>query len=329
MAVVGLGAMGQRHARVLLALDRRFDVVGGYDVRGEAPTPPGIARLRSEAEALARAEIVVVATPIETHAGLVARALGAGKHVLVEKPVCATATEAQSVLATLAASRSGARVFVGHSERFNPVVRSLARLVRSERITAIALRRIGPCRPCGCGVLVNLGIHDLDLAAYLGGGGVVLRGAVGASVSVGPGEDFAHVLFSTAAGALGHLVVDRTVPVKQRSIEVSTERWIYEGDLLAHRLVRSARSVAAAGGRSGVVHAPAPLPVPLEEPLVAQASALADALDGGPVREIATGTDGVRALELAEQASAWCAGSTGSTVGRDSSAENLSLDSGH
>jgi predicted dehydrogenase len=318
--------MGQRHARVLLGLERRFDVVGGYDVRGEVPTPAGVARLRSEAEALARAEVLVVATPIETHGGLVTRALAAGKHVLVEKPICATAMEAH---AALVAARSGARLFVGHSERFNPVVRSLARLLRSERVTAIALRRIGPCRPCGCGVLVNLGVHDLDLAAYLGGGGVALHGAVGARVSLGPGEDFAHVLFSTAGGALGHVVVDRTVPVRQRAIEVSTDRWIYEGDLLAHRLVRTARTVLHPGGRTGTLRPPSPLPVPLDEPLRAQASALADALDGAPVREIATASDGVRALELAEQAAAWCAGGAASTSTRDPSAENLSVDSAH
>jgi predicted dehydrogenase len=291
--LVGLGAMGQRHARVLQELEHRFEIVGAYDVRGDAPTPPGVERLRCEAEALARGEIVIVATPTETHAGIAARALGAGRHVFVEKPVCATATEARDVAS---AARGGARLFVGHSERFNPVVRALTKLVREEDILSIDLRRVGPSRPCASGVLVNLGIHDFDLAAYLGGGDVVLRGAVGFGSPEAPGYDAAHVLFSMANGGAGHLYVDRNKAPKHRAIELATSRWVYRGDLLAHRLVRTSRS--------GTL--PAEVPLPLEEPLAAQAVALAGALDGGPAREIAQGSDGFRALEVAEQASAYC-----------------------
>ena len=77
---------------------------------------------------------------------------------------------------------------------------------------------------------------------------------------------------------------------------VATRRWIYEGDLLAHRLTRTSRD---AGVRTEV-------PLPLEEPLVAQAIALADALDGASPRELATATDGARAVALAECAASYC-----------------------
>lgn len=284
MTLLGLGTMGQRHARVLGALGHRFEVVGVYDVRGDAPAPPDVARFTSEAEAIARAEVVVVATPIGGHASVVARALGAGRHVLVEKPLCATAAEAR---AAASASREGARLFVGHSERFNPVVRALAKLVRGDDVLSVDLRRVGPAKPSDYGVLVNLGVHDLDLAAYLGGGPIALRGAFG-------GDERAHVLYSTAGGGVGHLFVDRTLPVRQRAIELLTSRWLYEGDLVAHRLVRSPRG---GGPRTDV-------PLPLEEPLTAQALALADAIDGAPPREIATGADGARAVEAAEDAAA-------------------------
>jgi predicted dehydrogenase len=310
VSLVGLGAMGQRHARVLRDLESRFEIVGAYDPRAEAPTPPGAVRLASEAEALGRAEVVLVATPIESHAGIVARGLAAGRHVFVEKPVCASAGEAR---AASAAARFGARLFVGHSERFNPVVRTLARLVRDETVLSIDLRRVGPSRPCASGVLVNLGVHDFDLAAYLGGGELTLRGAVGLGAgSLGPaqGPDAAHVLFSTAGGATGHLYVDRTAPVRERAIELATARWVYRGDLLAHRLVRTARSGAAR----------ADVPLPLEEPLAAQAAALADALDGATPREIAVGDDGVRALDLAEGALLLCAAPALS--------ENFAIDAG-
>jgi UDP-N-acetylglucosamine 3-dehydrogenase len=312
VAVVGLGVMGLRHVRVLLALEKRFELVGTYDVRSDGPTPAVAERFGSEAEALARAEVVVVATPIASHADIARRALAAGKHVLVEKPLCATSDEARTVIAS---ARAAARLFVGHSERFNPVVRALANLLRGDDVRAIDFERLGPSKPCGHGVLVNVGVHDLDLAAYLAGGGVVVRGAAGSRGTDSVGEDFADVVFATAGGAVGRLALDRTSPLRRRSVEITTSQWLYEGDLLAHRLVRTARG-------KGAPRTASPLPLPADEPLMAQAIALADALDGRTVRDLATGLDGLRAVELAERAAAFCAASPAAAP----VAEKLSLD---
>jgi predicted dehydrogenase len=189
-----------------------------------------------------------------------------------------------------AAARAGRRLFVGHAERFNPVVRALAKLVRGESVEAINLRRVGRTRnqADGTSVLVNLGVHDFDLAAYLGAGPIDVRGAVGL------GDDLAHVLITTASGAPGHVYADRTATVKERSLVLRTARWTYEGDLFTHRLVRVARDTGATTD----------VPLPAEEPLAAQALAVADALDGARVREVATGADGARALMAAERAAA-------------------------
>lgn len=279
--------MGLRHARVLSGLPDRFELVGGYDLQRDATTPPGLCRLSGEAEAIAACDVLVVATPIRAHAATVARALGAGKHVLVEKPLCASTEEADALVAPTPSGRG--HLFVGHSERFNPVVRALARLVRTEPVVALDFQRVGPSRPSDCGVLVNLGVHDLDLASYLGGGGVVLRGAVG-------DDDFADVLLETSGGAVGHLHVDRTEARRRRSLTLTTSQWTYQGDLLAHRLVRSSRDTGAS----------AEVPLPLEEPLVGQARALADALDGAAPRELATGVDGAAAVRLADLARGMC-----------------------
>jgi predicted dehydrogenase len=285
--------MGQRHARVFAGLPDRFELVGAYDVRADVRQAPHVSRLHGEAEAIAAAEVVVVATPIAAHQATVARALRAGRHVLVEKPLCATAAEAQALVA--AASGGPARLFVGHSERFNPVVRALARLLRGDRVLAIDFRRVGPSRPSGCSALVNLGVHDFDLAMYLAGGKPTVRCALGE-------HDFAHVLFDAGCGAVGHLYVDAVAPAKERAIVVTTPRWTYQGDLLTPRLVRTPRA------RRGRPAAPCTdVPLPLEEPLLAQARALADALDRGSPREIATGADGALSVELAENAAAQCA----------------------
>jgi predicted dehydrogenase len=281
--------------------------VGVYDTHEAVDWPRGVLVLAGEAEAIARAEVLVVATPIPAHAGTVGRALAAGLHVLVEKPLCTRAHEADALVA---AARGPARLFVGHSERFNPVVRALTKLVGDERVVAIDLQRIGATRPTDCGVLVNLAVHDLDLAAYLSGGQVTVHGAVGGPAGGASGEDVAHVLLTTTSGAFGHVYVDRTTLERRRGITLVTRHWIYEGDLLGHRLLRSPRGTRARAPRTEV-------PLLLEEPLVAQALALADALDGASPREIATGVDGARAVALAEQAAAHCASTD--------SAEKLSI----
>jgi len=301
VTVVGLGVMGLRHVRVLTALSERFEVVGAYEVRADVEWPAGVPVLGGEAEALARADVVVVATPVRAHAGTVARALAAGKHVLVEKPLCARLAEAEALSA--AASRGSARLYVGHSERFNPVVRALARLVGDEPVIAVDFERVGPSRPTEGGVLVNLAVHDFDLAAYLAGGEAFVHGAVGGGSSGAPGEDLAHVLLATTSGAVGHVYVDRTLPERRRGVVLATPRWVYEGDLLAHRLTRTSRDT---GVRTEV-------PLPLEEPLAAQASALADALDGATPRELATAPDGARAVALAECAASYCVSGTPGT----------------
>ena len=297
VTVVGLGVMGLRHVRVLTALRERFEVVGAYEVRSEVPWPAGVPVLGGEAEAIARADVVVVATPVRAHAGTVAHALAAGRHVLVEKPLCARMAEAEAL--TAAASRGSARLYVGHSERFNPVVRALARLVRDEPVIAVDFERVGPSRPTEGGVLVNLAVHDFDLAAYLAGGEAIVHGAVGGGSGSTSGEDLAHVLLATTSGAVGHLYVDRTLPERRRGLVLATPRWVYEGDLLAHRLTRTSRDT---GVRTEV-------PLPLDEPLAAQAIALADALDGATPKELATATDGARAVALAECAAGYCVAS--------------------
>src|SRR5689334_20717526 len=98
VAIVGAGVMGRRHARVVASRPDRFELAAIMDVDESAA--PSLAAAHGahvaagEGDALARAEAVVVATPIGAHAATVTRALAAGKHVLVEKPIAESARAA-------------------------------------------------------------------------------------------------------------------------------------------------------------------------------------------------------------------------------------------
>ncbi|WP_394825176.1 Gfo/Idh/MocA family protein [Pendulispora albinea] len=286
MALIGYGAMGQRHARALLALPERATVTGFYDVRDIDSALP----LHSaEAEAIAHADVVFVATPIAAHVSTVLRALRAGRDVFVEKPIGATADEASAMVD--AAERSGRRLFVGHSERFNPVVRALHREVRPESILRTTFCRMAAARPSAPSgesrrarardLLLNLAVHDLDLAAYVTGSRAMVHAAFGR-------EDAADVLLATGRGP-AHIRVGREGE-RERWVLVTTDRATYRGDLLHFRL--TVRDTATTRERE--------VPLETEEPLLAQARAVFDALDGKP-SEIAEGLDGARAVRLAEK----------------------------
>jgi predicted dehydrogenase len=201
----------------------------------------------------------------------------------------------------LSEARRAGRLFVGHSERFNPVVRALARLVDGAAIRAIELRRVsgrGASRSGECGALVNLGVHDLDLAAYLTRSPLASATATGEVGDRGV-EERAHVLARTASGAAVHVLVDQCsrgpAPARRRTIAVTTAAHVWRGDLLVPSLVRTCRATGASEA----------VPLDTEEPLLAQALAFASAVRGvrgGLATEIATGRDGARALHAAEHA---------------------------
>jgi predicted dehydrogenase len=281
--------------RVFSQLSTRFEVVGVLDVDARAAHAVSeewhVARLTSERDALDRADAVIVATPIGAHAATVRRALAAGRHVLVEKPIAGSIQDARTLLALAESARR--HLFVGHSERFNPVIRALARLVDPKDVLAIEIRRVGATasRAHEHGALLNLGVHDLDLMAYLTRSPLALRHAMGGADAAG---DMAHVLVGTASGAAGHIYVDQRSATRQRTIALTTRARIFHGNLLTPSLVCTCRGT---GLRESIA-------LGSEEPLAMQALAFAAALDGEATPQIATGLDCARALLAAERAAA-------------------------
>ena len=79
-----------------------------------------------------RPDAIVVATPTDTHAHLVAEAAGAGCHVFCEKPLGRTAAEAAGTLA--ACQQAGVKLSVGHVVRYFPAYARIAEMVKSGQI---------------------------------------------------------------------------------------------------------------------------------------------------------------------------------------------------
>ena len=133
VGVLGVGYWGSKHARVLHALERVSEVTL-IDPRRDrlsalARTFPAARVCTDVEDALPHIDALVIATPPTTHVPLALRAIAAGKHVLVEKPLATSTAGAAELIA--AAAEHGVTLMVGHTFEYNAAVLRLRELVCS------------------------------------------------------------------------------------------------------------------------------------------------------------------------------------------------------
>ena len=168
VGVAGAGRFGRLHA-AKYADDGRCRLAGVFDPNAiDAGTGLGLATCGGFDELLDRVEAVSIATPATTHLDLTRRALRAGRHVLVEKPLATTAADAAEL--EHEADARGLVLQVGHQERY--VAEALAER-RDRRLDHFYAQRLAA--PSGRGmdvsVVLDLMTHDLDLLGWWGGTG--------------------------------------------------------------------------------------------------------------------------------------------------------------
>ena len=165
IAVLGVGYLGSRHARKLAEsshwkLDAVYDLVP--DKARALADELGCRAAGSLEDALKDVNAAVVATSTDAHGEVAGQTLGAGCHVLVEKPITGTPEGAEAL--AQAADEHGRVLHVGHVERFNPAISGL--VGRVPRPLFVESHRLAPLVPrsLDINVLQDLMIHDIDLA---------------------------------------------------------------------------------------------------------------------------------------------------------------------
>ena len=294
--VIGVGIMGERHARLYSQLPSA-QLVGVYDpdlTRALAVAARWDTRAFTSVERLLReVDAVSIASSTPTHASLASAALDRGVHLLVEKPLADNLDDAR-LLAARAARRPALRVQVGHIERFNPVVRELQRLLRGEHLQAVTMQRLSPFdgRCLDSDIVHDLMIHDLDLARAFCGDGLELIAASGGRV-YSPSTDQAMAQLRSPQGTRLTLHASRVASRKVRAITVLTERSAIEADLLGKTISITPRIDS---GQAGEIEAVA---VPSDEPLRLELQSFLETIlwRGRPVVGI---EDGLQALCYAD-----------------------------
>jgi len=219
VAVVGVGHLGQHHARLLAAMDG-VQLVGIVDTKAgraaEVASKLGVPSFSHLRELpLDGLDAATIAVPTVSHLDVAQPLIDAGVSVLVEKPLSSSLSDADKMIE--AAARRGVVLAAGHTERFNPAVVAALPLVSNPRF--IEVHRLGtfPERSLDIDVIFDLMIHDLDLLLTSVKSEVVSIEAIGVNVLT-PKADIANVRLKFATGCIANVTASRISRDKVRKV---------------------------------------------------------------------------------------------------------------
>ncbi len=227
LAVIGTGLIGRKHAELVNANDSCLLVgtcdvdSGGRAVADELNVP----FYRNVAEILERErpEGAIIATPNGTHSAIAEACAKRSVHVLIEKPIADTLSEANRIVKM--ADDSGIKILVGHHRRHNALIKKARSLVNSGALGKLIAVSVfwalfkpddyytvdWRCRPPGGGpTLINL-IHDLDSLRFICGDIRQVYAQKSSAVRKLDVEDSISIMLSFENGALGSILASDTV----------------------------------------------------------------------------------------------------------------------
>jgi UDP-N-acetylglucosamine 3-dehydrogenase len=315
VGVIGTGSMGQNHVRIyseiaelvgiadadensLNKLSKKFNVNGYTDY--------------NDLLAIDDLTAVSIATPTVTHLEVGMAAIEAGKHLLVEKPLTINPDDALKLIQ--AAKNKNLVLAVGHVERHNPVVGFTKNLLENKKfgeLISAASRRVSsfPSRIKDVGVILDLGIHDIDVLRYLVGRDVksiyTLAGTYNPNTDK-KFEDHANILleFENPKGSIpGFIEVNWLTPMKVRKVSLTCSENFVELDYITQSLEVSASSVMEFD-IGDLYHVPQKydirkMAVKQEEPLKNELSDFLNAVETGS-EPLITGEDALKTLQIGQ-----------------------------
>jgi predicted dehydrogenase len=220
IAVVGGGRLGCIHARLAQSLPELHLVAV---VEPSAPRREQLSReldvpvVEHHHEIWHAIDAAIVAAPTCLHHSVAFDLLRQGIHVLVEKPLTQSGSEARDLVAL--ADRQQLVLQVGHVERFNPAFQAALPHLHSPYYLEATRTSGYTCRSVDVGVVLDLMIHDLDIVLSLVSSPLVDIQAVGTPV-FGPHEDMAQTRLTFANGCVANLTASRTSDQPCRRLHV-------------------------------------------------------------------------------------------------------------
>ncbi|KPK55971.1 MAG: UDP-N-acetyl-D-glucosamine dehydrogenase [Thiotrichales bacterium SG8_50] len=219
-AVIGVGYLGKFHAEKYAALGRA-DLVAVAD--SNATTAANIAQqldcraVTDYRDLLGQVDAVSVVVPTQLHHRVTKDFLERGTHVLVEKPITATAEQAQELIDI--ATAQNLVLQVGHLERFNPSILALEGVLSQPQF--IESHRVAPFNPRGAdvNVILDLMIHDIDIILDIVAAPVQRIDANGVAV-LSKDVDIANARIAFTNGCVANVTASRAGLKRERKMRL-------------------------------------------------------------------------------------------------------------
>ena len=211
IGVVGVGHLGKRHLENLMSLNKAF-CAGFYDKNinraNQLENETGAKKFFSIQELLDQSEAIIIAVPTSDHYKVGRLCLESGKHVFIEKPICASIVEAEAMVEL--ANTKKLILQVGHVERVNPAVLTLKETDIPLEPRYIETHRLAPYRIRGTEVpvVLDLMIHDLDVILSLVNSPVTNVSATGVSIMT-KSVDIANARLEFSNGCVANITSSR------------------------------------------------------------------------------------------------------------------------
>ncbi len=313
--VIGVGNMGQHHARVCATIpgSRLMGVADTDRQRAEAIAAryevPAYTDYR---QLLDKVEAVCIAAPTTLHHEIGMTCLEHGVHALIEKPLASSMAEAQDLAS--AAERLHKVLLVGHVERFNPTFVELVNVLAEGQILGLEARRLSPfaTRAADVSVVYDLMVHDLDLILTLVNAPLAKAQAIGGKLR-SPQLDHVMAILNFANGQMASLTASKVTQHKVRQLSVTCADAYVVADFLTRTVMiyrQSAADYFAQRGevlyrQEGLIEQ---VYVPPVEPLYAEIQHFLSCVRNGHPPQVG-GADALRVMAVADRIEAEVAAS--------------------
>ena len=297
VAVIGTGFWGKNHARVYREI-ASTELVAVCDVNAERAKSVadqfGVKAYTTSTRMLKNEEIeaVSVCTWSTVLAKEALKAMKAGKHVLVEKPMATNTKQAEKLLET--AEKNNLHLTVGFLMRFIPGLQHIREAVENKKIGELVCataRRVSqwPERVGDVGVVKDVAIHDIDVMRYIFNEDPIAVYAKTGSMRHKKFEDYAQIMLTYKNGKSAFIESNWLTPYKTRTLTVTGSDAIIRLDYITQKLwIEEPKETLQPR-------------YPWQEPLKLELQHFADCILTNK-KPVITGADGLKALQIAEAA---------------------------
>ncbi|MEM2972285.1 MAG: Gfo/Idh/MocA family oxidoreductase [Candidatus Bathyarchaeia archaeon] len=297
VAVIGAGFWGRNHARVFKELGET-ELLAVCDIDGERAKDLaekfGVDAYTNAGKMLKRDDIeaVSICTWSTSLAKEALKALKAGKHVLVEKPMAASVKQAEKLLKT--ADKEGLHLMVGFLMRFIPGLQHMKKAIEDKalgEVVCATAKRVSqwPERIGDVGVVKDTAIHDIDVVRHLFDENPVAVYAKTGCMMHKKFEDYAQIMLTFKSGKSAFIEANWLTPYKTRTLVVTGSEGIMKLDYITQELtIENVKETVQPR-------------YPWQEPLKLELQHFANCVLGKE-KPLITGLDGLKALTIAEAA---------------------------